>query len=84
MNSEDSSLLGFLKKKTLFKQSPVRYPAKRSRSKSRDSIIRKVTDREPIEFSSQRLNHTNSERQFRLGAAPQNNYSQRDFQPVFH
>jgi hypothetical protein len=81
MNSEESSLLGFLKKKTLFKQSPVRYPAKRSRSKSRDSIIRKVTDREPIDFP-QRLSHTHSERQFKLGAAPQNNYPQRDFQPI--
>ena len=60
MNSEDSSLLGFLKKKALFKQSPVRYPAKRSRSKSRDSIIRKITDREPVEFPPHRLNHNHS------------------------
>jgi hypothetical protein len=46
MNSEENSLLGFLKKKTLFKQSPMRYVGKRSRSKSRDgkdSIIRKVS-----------------------------------------
>lgn len=50
MSNQQDSLLGFLKKKSLFNQSLVRYPAaKRSRSKSKDgkeSIIRKINDRD--------------------------------------
>ncbi len=45
MSNEDN-LLGFLKKKSLFNQSPTRNPGKRSRSKSKDkdSIIKKFND----------------------------------------
>ena len=53
MDNQDS-LLGFLKKKSLFNQSPVRYPAgKRSRSKSKDgkeSIIRIINDKDLEEY----------------------------------
>jgi hypothetical protein len=50
MSSQDS-LLGFLKKKSLFSQSPVRYPVgmgKRSRSKSKDkdSIIKRINSKD--------------------------------------
>jgi hypothetical protein len=55
MSNQQDSLLGFLKKKSLFNQSPVRYPTnKRSRSKSKDgkeSIIKKINDREMEEDS---------------------------------
>jgi hypothetical protein len=81
MNGEDHSLLGFLKKKTLFKQSPVRYGGKRSRSKSRDSIIRKVADRGPLEQPAFKLQHTTSEKQFKLNQ-PQINYFEKEFEPT--
>lgn len=48
--SNQESLLGFLKKKSLFNQSPVRYPnGKRQRSSSKEgkeSIIRKINDKD--------------------------------------
>lgn len=66
MNSEENSLLGFLKKKTIFKQSPVRYVPKRSRSKSRDgkqSIVRQISNRDlTAQQNPGRLFHVNSER----------------------
>jgi len=37
MNNNDNGLLGFLKKKSLFANSPLKNSRKRSRSKSRDS-----------------------------------------------
>ena len=56
MSTQDNNLLGFLKKKSLFNQSPVRHPnGKRSRSKSKDlkeSIIRKINEKD-IDGSSE-------------------------------
>ncbi len=70
MNNQQDSLLGFLKKKSLFTQSPVRYPTnKRSRSKSKDgkeSIIRKINDREMEEDSANK--------RFNVNFAPQEPY----------
>lgn len=84
MNNEESSLLGFLKKKTLFKQSPMRYVGKRSRSKSRDgkdSIIRKVSDKDLLDQPVGRLQHANSEKQFTKDP-PRVNYFEKEFEPI--
>jgi hypothetical protein len=66
MSAQDNNLLGFLKKKSLFNQSPVRHPnGKRSRSKSKDlkeSIIRKINEKDIDEEQPPRFyqnNHSN-------------------------
>jgi hypothetical protein len=71
MSNADTGLLGFLKKKSLFQQSPTKNVGrKRSRSKSRegkDSIIRKINDRdfEEVTPTINKLTHTASDRNIR-------------------
>lgn len=86
--SNQDSLLGFLKKKSLFNQSPVRYPGgKRSRSKSREgkeSIIRKINDKD-IDDDHSPINklNTNFQNEINFKDSPKRTPFEKDYQPTF-
>ena len=75
MSAQDNNLLNFLKKKSLFNQSPIKNPARRrSRSKSKDkeSIIRKINDRDfEEELPQTKLFHNKSEKHLKNTGFPQ-------------
>lgn len=85
--SNQDSLLGFLKKKSLFNQSPTRNQGKRSRSKSRDkdSIIRKFNDNDfEDQTAPNNKYYTNNPTQdYRKDNPQQRPIFEKDYQPNF-